>query len=213
MALKREALRLYLITDPGLCADIGVVETVRRAVAGGVTMVQLRDKHATTAQRVELARALMETLKGTGIPLIINDDVEAAIVSGADGAHIGQSDASPQKARALLGPDRILGLSCETPQSVAAAYGAPVDYLGLGPIFATGTKSDHERPIGMAGLATLTAATDFPTVAIGGLNASHVDAVMTAGADGLSVVSAICGQSDPQAAACAFFSLKSRGSQ
>lgn len=211
MALRREALRLYLITDPVMCAELGVVETVRRAVAGGVSMVQLRDKHASTAQRVALATALMEALKDTGVPLIVNDDLEAAILSGADGAHIGQSDGLPQQARALLGPHRILGLSCETPQTVAAANATHVDYLGLGPVFATGTKPDHERPVGMAGLATLVSGTDLPAVAIGGLNASHVEGVMAAGADGLSVVSAICGQADPQAAAATFFCPKSRG--
>lgn len=209
--MRRETLRLYLVTDPLLCAELGVLETVRRAVAGGVSMIQLRDKHATTPQRVALARALMAALKGTGVPLVVNDDLEAAVLSGADGAHIGQSDGSPQKARALLGPNRILGLSCETPQTVAAARGTPVDYLGLGPVFATGTKADHERPIGLAGLAALVSATDLPTVAIGGLNASHVDDVMVAGADGLSVVSAICGQTDPCAAAAKFMYSQSRG--
>jgi thiamine-phosphate pyrophosphorylase len=143
--------------------------------------------------------------------LIINDDLEATILSGADGAHIGQSDESPQRARALLGPTRILGLSCETPQTVLAACDAPIDYLGLGPVFATGTKSDHECPVGITGLATLVSGTDLPTVAIGGLNASHVNDVMLAGADGLSVVSAICGQADPRAAAAKFISSKSAG--
>lgn len=205
MALRREALKLYLVTDPVLCADLGVVETVRRAVAGGVSMVQLRDKQATTAERVSLARALMDVLKGTGVPLIVNDDLEAAVASGADGAHIGQSDGSPHRARALLGSDRILGLSCETAEKAAATKGMNLDYLGLGPVFATGTKADHEHPIGLAGLAALASATDLPTVAIGGLKASHVHDVLAAGTDGLCVVSAICGQADPQAAAAAFY--------
>lgn len=213
MALIREALRLYLITDPALCAKMGIIETVRCAVAGGVSMVQLRDKHATTAQRAALASALIDVLKGTGVPLIVNDDLEAVILSGADGAHIGQSDGSPQRARALLGPNRILGLSCETSRTVTATYGAPVDYLGLGPIFATGTKLDHEQPIGMAGLAALVSVAHGPTVAIGGLNASHVDEVMAAGADGLSVVSAICGHADPRAAAASFTPSNQRGVQ
>lgn len=210
MALNRAALRLYLITDPILCVDLGVVDTVRRAVAGGVTMVQLRDKTASTAERTALARALIVALAGTGVPVIVNDDLEAAVASGADGAHIGQSDGSPSEARARLGAERILGLSCETPQTVHAAQNAPVDYLGLGPVFATGTKADHEQPIGMAGLAALVAATHLPTVAIGGLNASHVGPVMATGADGLSVVSAICGQADPQRAAAAFMSSNNR---
>lgn len=207
MALRREDLRLYLITDPALCADIGVVETVRRAVVGGVSMVQFRDKTATTAQRISMACALMDVLKGTGVPLIINDDLEAAVLSGADGVHIGQSDGSPLEARQLLGPNRILGLSCETLERVLATQNVPVDYLGLGPVFTTSTKSDHEHPIGMFALGQMVRATSLPTVAIGGLNASHVNAVMDAGVDGLSVVSAICGHTDPQTAAATFFSL------
>ncbi len=213
MPLNREALRLYLITDPRLCAQLGVVETVGRAVAGGVSMVQLRDKLASTQERVALARALKQALQGTGVPLIINDDLEAALLSDADGVHIGQSDGSPLEARARLGPDRILGLSCETRQHVITAKGTPVDYLGLGPVFATGTKADHERPIGMTGLTQLVAETNLPTVAIGGLNAGHVNDVMTAGADGLSVVSAICGQEDPQKAAKGFFPSKTGAQQ
>lgn len=208
MALIRPHLRLYLVTDPDLCADLGVVDTVRRAVAGGVSMVQLRDKHATTAARVTLARALLDALRGTGVPLIINDDIEAAILSGADGAHIGQSDDAPEAARAQLGPDRILGLSCETAETVIAAKHAPVDYLGLGPVFATGTKHDHKRPIGFEGLQRLVSLATQPTVAIGGLNAKHVADVRNAGADGLSVVSAICGQANPQAAAADFLKSK-----
>jgi thiamine-phosphate diphosphorylase len=206
MALTAQDLRLYLITDPGLCADLGVVNTARRAVSGGVTMVQLRDKHASTAQRVELALALKQALAGTGVPLLVNDDVEAAVQADVDGAHIGQSDGNPERARALLGPDRILGLSCETVQRVQDARSTPADYLGLGPVFATATKSDHKAPIGFDGLATLAQASHLPTVAIGGLNASHVAPVLTAGADGLSVISAICGQPDPEQAARAFFS-------
>lgn len=205
MALRPADLRLYLITDPVLCAKRGVVGTVQAAVSGGVTMIQLRDKTARTAERTALARGLMEALQGTGIPLVINDDLDAVIASGADGAHIGQGDGAPNTARALLGPDRILGLSCETPATVKAARGLAVDYLGLGPVFATGTKTDHEQPIGMGGLEDLVALSDVPTVAIGGLNATHVAAVMAAGADGLAVVSAICCQDDPRAAAAAFF--------
>lgn len=204
MALNRGSLRLYLVTDTALCTPLGVVETVRRAVAGGVSMVQLRDKDATTDQRIALAVALKQVLHGTNVPLIVNDDLEAATASQADGVHIGQSDISPQKARALLGPDRILGLSCETPEHVIAANAAPVDYLGLGPVFATGTKSDHAAPIGLQGLAEMIDMTHLPVVAIGGLNSSHVRDVSAAGADGMSVVSAICGQDDPLAAARLF---------
>lgn len=207
MAALRNQLRLYLVTDPQLCAQNGLVQTVRQAVAGGVTMVQLRDKHATTEQRTELAIALKEVLQGTGVPLIINDDVTAAMAADADGAHIGQGDVSPSQARARLGPEKILGLSCETPQTVRDADPTLIDYLGLGPVFATPTKGDHAQPTGLDGLAELVALSSLPTVAIGGLKADHISGIKASGADGMAVVSAICGQPDPTAAARAFGAL------
>ena len=199
----RSVLRLYLVTDPDLCRAAGLVATVQAAVAGGVTMVQLRDKDASTAERVELALALKAALAGTGVPLVINDDVAAAVASDVDGAHIGQGDMDPARARAMLGAGKLLGLSCETEATVKTAN-EMVDYLGLGPVFATTTKGDHEQPTGFDGLARLVGLTDLPTVAIGGLKAEHVGAVRAAGADGLAVVSAICGQEEVQAAAAAF---------
>lgn len=201
MADLRVQLRLYLVTDRALCQPLGVVETVRRAVAGGVTMVQLRDKEATCQQRTELALALKRALAGSEVPLIINDDVVAAVAADVDGAHIGQGDIDPVEARARLGRGKILGLSCETPSTVQAADPDIVDYLGLGPVFGTPTKSDHEAPIGFDGLARLVALSPQPTVAIGGLKAAHVGQVGASGADGMAVVSAICGQADPEAAA------------
>ncbi|MCA1288459.1 thiamine phosphate synthase [Salipiger bermudensis] len=203
--IPRDHLRLYLVTDPGLCRARGVVETVAQAVAAGVTMVQLRDKEASTPQRVALARALKAALRGTGVPLVVNDDLDAAIAAEADGAHIGQGDVSARAARARLGSDKILGLSCETPETVQAADAGLVDYLGLGPVFGTATKADHKAPIGFDGLARLVALTGLPTVAIGGLKAQHHAQVLASGADGSAVVSAICGQPDIATATRRFF--------
>lgn len=187
-----------------MCAPVGLVETVRAAVAGGVTMVQLRDKTATTAQRIAGGRALKQLLAGTGVPLVINDDIEAALASDAEGAHIGQDDISVAEARQRLGPDKILGLSCETVGAVRSVDPGMVDYLGLGPVFGTATKTDHKHPIGFDGLARLAALSPLPCVAIGGLKQNHVTDVLFSGANGLAVVSAICGQADPCAAARAF---------
>lgn len=211
MGTLRNQLRLYLVTDPRLCAGIGVVETVRRAVAGGVTMVQLRDKHATTAQRTDLAVALKTALQGSGVPLVINDDVVAAAAANVDGAHIGQGDISPAQARAIIGPGKILGLSCETPQAVRDADPSLVDYLGLGPVFGTATKTDHAQPIGFDGLAQLVALSSIPNVAIGGLKPDHISGVLASGADGMAVVSAICGQPDPCIASRAFATFQPEG--
>jgi thiamine-phosphate diphosphorylase len=197
-------LRLCLVTDPQLCATLGLVTTVRRAVAGGVTMVQLRDKIATTAQRIEMALALKQALAGSGVAIIINDDVMAAVAADVDGAHVGQGDVPPDQARSMLGAGKILGLSCETPQTVQAADPKIVDYLGLGPVFGTATKTDHARPIGFDGLARLVALSSLPTIAIGGLKSAHVQDVRASGANGIAVVSAICGHADPCVAARAF---------
>ena len=207
MTALKTRLRLYLVTDAVLCTTPDLVTTVRLAVANGVTMVQLREKTATTAQRVQMALALKEALAGTGVPLVVNDDVAAAVAADVDGAHIGQGDMSIAQARALLGPDKVLGLSCETAQAVQAADPALVDYLGLGPVFGTATKTDHAQPIGLDGLAQLVALSPLPNVAIGGLKATHIGDVHKSGADGMAVVSAICGQADPAAATRAFKAL------
>lgn len=194
-------LSLYLVLDPGLCAGFGMVETARAAVAGGASVVQLRDKHADTPLMIETGRALKAALSGTGALLIVNDDVEAAVAIGADGLHIGQEDMDAPTARARIGDDMILGLSVETEALAAGVDPAIVDYAGIGPVFATSTKADHKEPTGFAGLARLVRACPVPAVAIGGLKAAHVGDVFAAGADGLAVVSAICGTRDPEAAA------------
>ncbi len=201
MGLDARNLLLYLVTDRALCAQYGLTETVAAAVRGGVSFVQLRDKTATTKDRVEQATALKQALRGTGVPLVINDDLAAAVAADVDGVHIGQDDADPQQARTALGPDKIIGLSCETAAHVRAVDPSVADYLGLGTVFPTATKADHSPSIGLSGLADLAALAKLPTVAIGGLKQAHCPDVMRAGCDGMAVVSAICGQADPLRAA------------
>lgn len=192
---------LYLVLDPVLCEPLGMVETTRRAVAGGVTMVQLRDKTASTAAMIETGRALKQVLAGSGVPLIINDDVEAAIACGADGVHVGQGDMAAGVVRQRIGSDMILGLSVTSLALAEAATSAPVDYLGIGPVLATGTKPDHAPVMGFDGLVAAIRAVSVPVVAIGGLKHSHIEAVFQSGAKGIAVVSAICGTLDPEKAA------------
>lgn len=199
--MKRFDLSVYLVLDPDLCRSIGMVETTRLAVAGGVTIVQLRDKHADTAAMIETGRALKAVLAGTGVALIINDDVEAAIAIGADGVHVGQSDLAAALTRQRIGPDMILGLSVETEELASRVDPHIINYVGVGPVFATGTKPDHKQPIGFDGLARIVAMAPVPAVAIGGVKAEHAGPALAAGAKGIAVVSAICGQPDPQAAA------------
>ena len=199
--MTRFDLSLYLVLDPDLCQDRGMVETARLAVAGGATLVQLRDKDGGTARTIETGRALKAALAGTGAKLIVNDDAEAAIAVGADGLHVGQSDLSVAEARARIGPEAILGLSVETPGQAAQVDPALVDYVGAGPVFATSTKPGHAPAVGFEGLAAMVAASPVPAVAIGGLKAHHVRQALAAGARGVAMVSAICGQRDPEAAA------------
>jgi thiamine-phosphate pyrophosphorylase len=189
------------VLDPGLCAGVGVIATARAAVAGGATVVQLRDKAADTERMIETGRMLKAALAGTGAVLIVNDDVEAAIAIGADGLHIGQGDMAVAEARARIGATMVLGFSVETPALAASVDPALVDYIGAGPVFATPSKPDHKAPVGFDGLAAQVAASPVPAVAIGGLKAEHVAQVLKAGAQGVAVVSAICGQPDPKAAA------------
>lgn len=197
-------LSLYLVTDATLCHDVGLEQTVEAAVNGGVTIVQLRDKHASDAQMIAQAKQLKAVLAGTGVPLIINDRLQVALESQADGLHVGQSDTAVLEARRTLGKHAIIGLSINTLEQLQAAPIELLDYVGIGPVFATGSKQDHAQPIGFGGLASLVKACPLPSVAIGGLKANHLSAVQRAGANGLAVISAICGQPDPYQAALAF---------
>jgi thiamine-phosphate pyrophosphorylase len=193
-------LSVYLVTDPGLCGPRGVDEVVRAAIGGGATVVQLRDPEAKTAALLERARALVALLRPAGIPLIINDRVDVALAARADGVHVGQLDMPVADARALLGPDRILGLSISTLAQLDRAELQFVDYLGVGPIFPTQTKPDARAPIFPSGLAAIVGRSDLPIVAIGGLNAGNAGEAIRAGAQGVAVVSAICAAPDPKRA-------------
>lgn len=196
-------LSVYLVTDATLCGDYGVEHTVEDAVKGGVSIVQLRDKHASDEAMIEQARRLKNALEdyaeltGRYVPLIINDRLNVALESGADGLHVGQSDTAARDARDAMGEDAIIGLSINNAEQLAAAPIALLDYVGLGPVFATPSKQDHAAPIGFDGLAALAAACPLPGVAIGGVKVEHVEAVKQSGAHGMAVVSAICGQPSP----------------
>ncbi|MBP5980845.1 MAG: thiamine phosphate synthase [Halomonas sp.] len=197
-------LSLYLVTDARLCQSYGLERTVVEAVEGGVSFVQLRDKQASDADMIEQAKRLKAALAGSGVPLVINDRLMVALESGADGLHVGQSDTAVQQARAAMGSGAIIGLSINTLAQLQAAPAELLDYVGLGPIFATQSKRDHALPIGFEGLAQLAAASPLPSVAIGGLKADHSEQVFRAGAKGLAAISAICGEPDPYQAARLF---------
>ena len=188
----KDYLKLYLVTDRELSLGRSLEEVVSEAVKGGVTVVQLREKDASTGEFIELARRLMKLLKPLRIPLIINDRVDVALAVDADGVHIGQSDMSYEDARRLLGPDKIIGLSVESFEDIEAANALDVDYIGISPVYGTPTKTDTAEPFGLEGLRKAVQMSAHPTVAIGGMNASTIAEVMAAGTDGVAVVSAIC---------------------
>ncbi|MCA8878693.1 MAG: thiamine phosphate synthase [Rhodobacteraceae bacterium] len=198
-------LSLYLVLDPALCGGHGgMVDTACAAVRGGAQAVQLRLKEATTSDRIAAGQALKAALAGSGALLIVNDDLEATLAIRAAGLHVGQGDLAAAEARARLGPEPLLGVSVHSEATARALDAALVDYAGAGPIFATPTKSDAETPTGWDGLARICAAAPVPCIAIGGLKAHHAAPALSAGAMGLAVVSAICGQPDPESAARAF---------
>ena len=192
---------LYLVTDRRLAGSRPLAEVVAAAVRGGVTAVQLREKQCGTRQFVELARALKALLTTQGVPLIVNDRVDVALATGADGVHLGQSDMDARDARCLLGPDAIIGLSVETMAQAERAAALDVDYLGVSAIFSTPTKIDTTSEWGLEGLAALRRVSKHALVAIGGIHASNATQVIEAGADGIAVVTALCAAPDPEAAA------------
>lgn len=189
--MNKENLKLYLVTDRDLSLGRSLEEIVREAVAGGVSMVQLREKDAPTGEFVELGRRLMSILKPLGIPLIINDRVDVALAVDADGVHIGQSDMAYADARRLLGPDKIIGLSVENMDDLLKANELDVDYIGISPVYGTPTKTDTAEPFGLEGLKEAVRLSLHPTVAIGGMNKETAADVIQTGCDGIAVVSAI----------------------
>jgi len=210
-------LSLYLVTDRALCLGRPLVEVVARAVAGGVTVVQLREKNAGTREMLDLGRALLALLAPLGVPLIINDRVDVALALGAQGVHLGQSDMPVAEARRLLGPHMTLGLSIEDMGQLREAEALPaglVDYYGLSPIFATPTKAELCTSWGLEGLAqaraVVAAGSKRPLVAIGGIHAGNAASVLRAGADGLAVVSALCSSPDVEKSAAVLTGILAR---
>ncbi len=194
-------LSLYLVAGVEAAGGRDLATVVAAAVRGGVSLVQLRDKTASDAAMIAQARALKHLLAPLGVPLIVNDRLEVALAAGADGLHLGQEDMAPAEARRALGPEAILGVSAGDADEAKIADPAVVDYVGVGPVYPTGSKADAGEAIGPEGLRALRALLAPPVVAIGGIQAVNVAEVMACGVQGVAVVSAICGAADPEAAA------------
>jgi thiamine-phosphate pyrophosphorylase len=204
--MEQVDLRLYAIVDPEHTGGHGLVDLTRAVAAGGATLVQLRDKVSTTPDMIEEARALKAALAPFGVPLIINDRVDVALAVGADGVHVGQEDMGVEEARGLLGPAPFIGLSVRTEAQAAAAPLAILDYVGIGGVYGTTSKASGKTPIGLEGLSRVIQVLrhrigNFPACGIAGITAANAEAVIAAGADGVSVISALSCRPDPAAAA------------
>ena len=210
-------IRLYGILDPAATPGADLASLAALAAKGGATILQYRDKHADGRIMVERARAILAALDGTGVPLLINDRVDVALVADAQGVHLGQTDILPRDARALLGPDAIIGRTLTSEAHIRAMAKEPIDYGCIGGVFATSNKENARAPIGIEGLARLLgiarllglalsglardATPALPLGAIAGITEANAAQVIATGADGIAVIGAIFARPDPLAAA------------
>lgn len=193
--------RVCVLTDARFSRGRSHTDVVRAAIAGGADAIQFRDKETSGRALYDAAAAIRRLCRETGVAFIVNDRVDIALASDADGVHVGQDDLSATVVRRLIGPDRILGVSATSLSEARAACAAGADYLGVGPVFeARGTKPDAAHPIGLQGLAAICAASTLPVIAIGGITAANARQVAGAGAAGVAVISAVVSADDIAAA-------------
>ncbi len=201
--------RLNAIVDASLIDIAPLHELAERAARAGATLIQYRDKTASTRVMIERARAIRLSLASTGVPFVVNDRVDVALAAGADGVHLGADDMDPETARALLGPDAIIGLTVKTKSDAQRAGSAPCDYACIGGVFETLSKNNPDPPVGLEGLKDLreiirAAQPHLPVGAIAGISLTRIPDVIAAGADGVAAISALFRSEDPAAAASAF---------
>lgn len=201
MNITREQLRLYAVTDRAWASDEeALFRQIEDAIDGGASIVQLREKHLDPAAFLAEAERFTALCRRKGALSIINDNVDIALQSGADGVHIGQEDLAAADARRILGPGKIIGVSAHSVEEALRAQAAGADYLGVGAAFATGTKADA-KPIAREAIRAITAAVDIPAVAIGGITRENILDLKGCGLAGAAVVSALFARRDVKAAA------------
>ncbi|MEN3185172.1 MAG: thiamine phosphate synthase [Atribacterota bacterium] len=196
-------LSLYVITDRTIEAPRSNVEVAREAARGGASVIQLREKRASTKVFLEEALELRKLTRDEGVLLIINDRLDVALAVEADGVHLGEEDMPISYARRLA-PSLLIGVSCDTEKKARELEALGADYLGVGTVFPTSTKKDAGEPIGLLRLRQIKEAVKIPVVAIGGITLDNVEEVLATGVDGVAVVSAVVGASSPFEAARAF---------
>lgn len=190
---------LYLVTDRDLMSTGTLVEAVEAACAGGVTLVQLREKHVTREEYETIARDVKRICDAYDVPLIINDSPEVAVAVGAAGVHVGQEDLEASRVRDIVGPDAIVGVSAASVAEARTAQAASADYLGVGAITPTATKPEA-GVLTIDELREIVDCVDIPVVAIGGVNAQTIPSLAGLGLAGYSIVSAIIAAPDIEAA-------------
>ena len=200
MKCDKKDLLLYGVADRTWLDGRDLADVVEQSILGGVTMVQLREKDLAHDAFLEEARRIGQICRRHGVPFLIDDDVELAAAVGADGVHVGQHDMEAGMARAKVGPDMLLGVSAQTVEQALRAQAAGADYLGVGAVFPTGTKTDAEA-VSYDTLKAICEAVDIPVVAIGGIGPDNVAKLAGSGICGVAVVSALYAQKDPCAAA------------
>lgn len=191
--------RLYAITDRRL-SGLSHAEQVARLIEGGATFIQLREKHLSPREFYREAEAALRVARASGAKLIINDRADIALALGADGVHLGQDDMPPEAARALLGEGAVIGFSTHNVEQAVGAASLPVDYVAVGPVFATGSKERPDPVVGLEGLRRVRGAVggSVKLVAIGGVTRARARAVLDSGADSVAVISALLAHSDPE---------------
>ena len=192
---------LYLVTDHHQTGGRDLLEVVRQALGGGVRAVQLREKDLSTRDLYHLAEKLLALTRAAGALLLLNDRVDVVMALGADGVHLTRRSLPPKETRDLLGPQKLVGVSCHSLAEVREASDAGADFVVLGPIYATPSKAAFGPPLTPAVVRQARSITSLPILAIGGINPLRIPEVMAAGADGVAVISAVMAASDPAAAA------------
>lgn len=192
---------LYVITDSRLARGRSHLDVIRAALQGGSTIVQYREKNATTRTMIEEGLPLLDLCHAHRVPLIVNDRIDVALAIGADGVHVGDDDMPVALARKLMGTTKIVGASADSLDKAHSAIAAGADYVGVGAVFATGSKADAGAPIGLEGLSRVAAASRVPVVGIGGIGAQNAASVIHAGAAGIAVISAVVHAEDVEKAA------------
>ena len=194
-------LRLYVVTDRNATNGRDLVDVVEAALAGGARAIQLRERGLETRELFALAVRLREVTARHGALLLVNDRVDLALACGADGVHLPGRSFRPADARALLGPDRLIGMSTHSPREVEEAAADGADFAVLGPIYDTPSKRAFGSPIGIEALRRASAADALPLIAIGGIDETSAGECIRSGAAGIAVIRAILGAADPGAAA------------